>query len=129
MDRAMEESFAEEDGAEAQRTLRSPSAALWSHVLKPHPQALLAPETQARMQALSLNNMACFFERKGLLQDSVSHLERAVEIEAGDEHCENPAGSHLNLCAVLSQLGRHQEVNHTSRTRPWLVLGPHVHLL
>ena len=34
-------------------------------------------------------------------------LEKALNIEAVTEDVVNPSGTHLNVCVVLSQLGRH----------------------
>jgi hypothetical protein len=36
-----------------------------------------------------------------------SYLLRALAIEEKTRGCDNPAGTHLNICAILSQLNRH----------------------
>ena len=36
-------------------------------------------------------------------------MERALKLEVASPACDNPAGTHLNLCAILSQLGRHKQ--------------------
>ena len=60
------------------------------------------------MYAITLNNLACYHRRRGNLKVALAHLCKAVDIEA---HCEahKPADTHLNLCAVQSELGNHHE--------------------
>jgi len=38
----------------------------------------------------------------------LNHLEKALKIEARLQKVENAADTHLNMCAVLSQLGNHE---------------------
>jgi len=59
-------------------------------------------------RAITWNNMACYYRRTNKLRSAVTFLERALAIE---EHTGNAdaAQTHLNLCATLSQLGRHGE--------------------
>eukprot|EP00282_Hemiselmis_andersenii_P036807 CAMPEP_0169447732 /NCGR_PEP_ID=MMETSP1042-20121227/11671_1 /TAXON_ID=464988 /ORGANISM="Hemiselmis andersenii, Strain CCMP1180" /LENGTH=250 /DNA_ID=CAMNT_0009559297 /DNA_START=258 /DNA_END=1007 /DNA_ORIENTATION=+ len=59
--------------------------------------------------AVTYNNLACYYRRKGKLRTALSFLEKALRIEKRAEVVVNPAGTRLNLCAVMSQLGRHQE--------------------
>jgi tetratricopeptide (TPR) repeat protein len=40
---------------------------------------------------------------------ALQYLNKALKIEATHASCDNPAGTHLNLCAILSQLSRHEE--------------------
>ena len=58
---------------------------------------------------MTYNNIACYFRRKGKLRTALSYLEKAQRIEMRAKSVSNPAGTRLNLCAVLSQLDRHQE--------------------
>jgi tetratricopeptide (TPR) repeat protein len=59
--------------------------------------------------AVTLNNLACYRRRRGHLPKALAHLERAVEIEAHlhPSASHQPADTHLNLCAVLSEMGNH----------------------
>eukprot|EP00283_Hemiselmis_rufescens_P017016 CAMPEP_0173438714 /NCGR_PEP_ID=MMETSP1357-20121228/20563_1 /TAXON_ID=77926 /ORGANISM="Hemiselmis rufescens, Strain PCC563" /LENGTH=273 /DNA_ID=CAMNT_0014404025 /DNA_START=232 /DNA_END=1049 /DNA_ORIENTATION=- len=59
--------------------------------------------------AVTYNNLACYYRRKGKLRTALSFLEKALRIEKRAEVVVNPAGTRLNLCAVMSQLERHQE--------------------
>lgn len=67
------------------------------------------PATRLRLRAITLNNLGCYYKRRGKLHAALHCLERALKIEASAPSVENPAGTHLNVCAVLSQLGRHAE--------------------
>lgn len=47
--------------------------------------------------------------RKGKLHAALTYLQKALKLESRLENVENPADTHLNLCAVLSQIGRHAQ--------------------
>lgn len=64
-------------------------------------------------RATTLNNLACYYRRLGKLHAAMTSLTRALAIEKKLHNVRNAADTHLNLCAVLSQLGKHQEaLNH-----------------
>jgi tetratricopeptide (TPR) repeat protein len=52
--------------------------------------------------------MPFFLARQGKLHAALQYLQKALKIESRLERVQNPADTHLNCCAVLSQLGRHQ---------------------
>jgi len=58
-------------------------------------------------RAVTYNNLACYYRRQGKLHAALSYLQKALRIESRLEKVDNPADTHLNMCAVLSQLGRH----------------------
>lgn len=60
-------------------------------------------------KAVTYNNFACYYRRLDRPQASVTFLEKALAIEARLPEVENPADTHLNMCAVLSQMGRHKQ--------------------
>lgn len=60
-------------------------------------------------RATTLNNLACYYRRLGKLHAAMTSLTRALGIEKKLNNVRNAADTHLNLCAVLSQLGKHQE--------------------
>jgi len=64
---------------------------------------------RSKLRAVTLNNLGCFYKQMSKPHTAHKYLERALEIEATTPECDNPAGTHLNLCAILSQLGRHAE--------------------
>jgi len=60
-------------------------------------------------KAVTFNNFACFSRQQGRLHASLAYLQKALGIEQRLAQVDTPADTHLNLCAVLSQLGRHRE--------------------
>ncbi|KAJ9467205.1 hypothetical protein DIPPA_14611 [Diplonema papillatum] len=68
------------------------------------------PTARLRCRAVTLNNLGLFYKHRGENHAALTYLEQALEIESGtaDAHSENPAATLLNMCAVLSKLGRHQ---------------------
>ncbi|RLN86310.1 hypothetical protein BBJ28_00010349 [Nothophytophthora sp. Chile5] len=60
-------------------------------------------------RATTLNNLACYYRRLGKPHAAMTSLKRALELEKRLENLRNAADTHLNMCAVLSQLGKHQE--------------------
>lgn len=72
-----------------------------------------------RFRAVTYNNFACVFRRTKKLRSALSYLEKALEIEYtylhyADESVDeclqvsNPCDIHLNICAILSQMGKHE---------------------
>ena len=66
-------------------------------------------EWDERCQAVTFNNLGCFYRKAGRPQAALSFLLKAQRIEARlpEKDVDRPADTFLNLCAVLSQLGRH----------------------
>ncbi|DAZ96125.1 TPA: hypothetical protein N0F65_008704 [Lagenidium giganteum] len=60
-------------------------------------------------KATTLNNLACYYRRLGKLHAAMTCLKRALEIEKKLQNVKNAADTHLNICAVLSQLGKHKQ--------------------
>mmetsp|Transcript_133623 Transcript_133623/g.188825 ORF Transcript_133623/g.188825 Transcript_133623/m.188825 type:complete len:274 (+) Transcript_133623:64-885(+) len=68
------------------------------------------PELRLVLRAVTYNNMGCFYKSFGKLHTALQYLKKAQKIEEKSHgRCQNPAGTHLNLCALLSQMGKHQE--------------------
>jgi hypothetical protein len=65
-------------------------------------------KVRLKLRAVTFNNLGCFYKRRGKLHAALQYLDKALKIELASEEVDNPAGTHLNLCATLSQLGRHQ---------------------
>jgi tetratricopeptide (TPR) repeat protein len=60
-----------------------------------------------KLRAVTFNNFGCFYKRRGKLHAALQYLAKALKIELASQDVDNPAGTHLNLCATLSQLDRH----------------------
>ncbi|KAL7690196.1 putative tetratricopeptide-like helical domain superfamily [Plasmopara halstedii] len=64
-------------------------------------------------RATTLNNFACYYRRLGKLHAAMSSLKQALALETKLKNIRSAADTQLNICAVLSQLGKHQEaLNH-----------------
>ena len=64
-------------------------------------------KVRSKLRAVTFNNFGCFYKRRGKLHAALQYLAKALKIELTCQEVDNPAGTHLNLCATLSQLGRH----------------------
>ena len=53
-------------------------------------------------QAMTFNNMACYYRRIGKLRTALNFLQKALAIESRLLRPEIQADTHLNICAVLS---------------------------
>lgn len=72
-------------------------------------KAEVLTEKDPHGRAITHNNWACLMRQQGKLRVALSHLKHALAIEERMTKANNPADTHLNLCAVLSQLHRHPE--------------------
>jgi hypothetical protein len=88
-------------------------------------KAELFSEGNLRIRAMTYNNFACLFRKTNKLRNALSYLEMALEMEYnclnGNEEpvaetllISNPCEIHLNICAILSQLGKHEMALHHS---------------
>ena len=70
------------------------------------------------MKAITFNNFACLFRKTNKLRNALNYLEMALALEytcLNENDAEvsvglrisNPCEIHLNICAILSQLGKH----------------------
>lgn len=88
-------------------------------------KAELFSEGNLRIRAMTYNNFACLFRKTNKLRNALNYLEMALEMEynclnsneetVGETLCiSNPCEIHLNICAILSQLGKHEMALHHS---------------
>ena len=71
-------------------------------------------DDRKKLLAITYNNMSCVYKRRGLLKTALGFAEKALKLETESAKADNPACTHLNLCAILSRLGRHQHaLQHT----------------
>ena len=72
-----------------------------------------------RYRAVTYNNFACVFRRTKKLRSALAYLEKALEIEYNYLHfsaqtvddclqVSNPCDIHLNICAILSPMSKHE---------------------
>ena len=60
-------------------------------------------------RAVTNNNLACYHRRRGKLNLALKCLKKTLRLEANLPDVKHPGDTHLNVCAVLSQLGRHSQ--------------------
>ena len=60
----------------------------------------------------TFTNLACYHRRRGNLKYALQSLERAVEI---DPSSAANGDTHLNICAIHSEMGQHHEAMHHAR--------------
>ena len=61
------------------------------------------------LRASVLNNLACYYRKLGKPRTALIYLDKAREIEANASSPKTVANTHLNYCAILSELGKHDE--------------------
>lgn len=86
----------------------------------------MSPESRLVLRAVTYNNMGCFYKSMSKLHTALQYLRKAQAIEErSNGRCQNPAGTHLNLCALLSQMGKHQEaLQHSQKALQLLEANP-----
>ena len=77
-------------------------------------ELLLNSEEQVpnRLKLLSItfNNLGCYYKKKKQLNMALKYLKDSLEIEMQTEPDNlNLASNHLNICAILSSLGKHKK--------------------
>lgn len=85
-------------------------------ILKVALNKLNAPETdlqnwpnRLRLLGITLNNFGCLYRNKGQLNVALLYLQKALAIEQETGHDSiSTARTNLNICAILSQLNRHE---------------------
>lgn len=68
---------------------------------------MMLAENNDRGKAMTHNNLACYHKKIGKPILALIHLEDALDIEQHQEDSESKAETHLNTCAVLSALEKH----------------------
>ena len=63
----------------------------------------------SRLRAVTFNNLGCLYKHRRNFYTAIKYLEKAISIEESTSYAENPASTHLNLCATLSKCGRHDK--------------------
>jgi hypothetical protein len=66
--------------------------------------------TNTSLLAVTCNNLGCYYKKVGKLHGALSYLRRALKMEADLDTDEvTIAGTHLNICAILSKLEKHDK--------------------
>eukprot|EP00359_Climacostomum_virens_P003945 CAMPEP_0204903166 /NCGR_PEP_ID=MMETSP1397-20131031/4086_1 /ASSEMBLY_ACC=CAM_ASM_000891 /TAXON_ID=49980 /ORGANISM="Climacostomum Climacostomum virens, Strain Stock W-24" /LENGTH=388 /DNA_ID=CAMNT_0052071755 /DNA_START=568 /DNA_END=1731 /DNA_ORIENTATION=+ len=68
------------------------------------------PMGQQKLLAITYNNIGCYYKRLGKNKTALKYLRLALELEAHTAaDATNLAGTHLNICAILSKLNQHSK--------------------
>ena len=60
------------------------------------------------MRAITWNNLGCFYKSTNKLHAALEYLKKCSKLEySGEINPPNPASTEINLCVVLSRMGRH----------------------
>jgi hypothetical protein len=66
--------------------------------------------TNTSLLAVTCNNLGCYYKKVGKLHGALSYLRRALKMEVDLDTDEvTIAGTHLNICAILSKLEKHDK--------------------
>lgn len=95
--------------------------------------------TRLVLRAVTYNNLGCFYKSMNKLHTSLQYLKKALVIEeralaqrqdkpdtevaagSAPTGAQNPAATHLNLCALLSQMSMHEKaLYHSQRALQFL---------
>merc|ERR1719271_1926353 len=67
-------------------------------------------EEPTSLLAVTCNNLGCYYKKVGKLHAALSYLRKALEIEVSLQTDDvTVAGTHLNICAILSKLEKHDK--------------------
>ncbi|CAD7941279.1 unnamed protein product [Amoebophrya sp. A25] len=66
-------------------------------------------------KAITYNNLACYYRRIGKLRIALTYLEKAYSLETSFPNSD-VSQTHLNLCATMSQLNKHDQALHHAQT-------------
>ncbi|EKX36268.1 hypothetical protein GUITHDRAFT_117499 [Guillardia theta CCMP2712] len=80
-------------------------------------------DDRRKLLAITFNNMSCIHKKRGFLKTALGFAEKALKLEIASSKADNPACTHLNLCAILSRLGRHQHALQHCQCALDLLLG------
>jgi len=77
-------------------------------------EAILVANTQedepTSLLAVTCNNLGCYYKKVGKLHAALSYLRKALKIEVSLQTDDvTVAGTHLNICAILSKLDKHDK--------------------
>ena len=75
-------------------------------LLKAETELRRSPQTKAflKLQSITMNNLGCYYKRIGDPTLALSYLSSAQKADAQTDNT-NAAGTNLNICAILSELG------------------------
>lgn len=112
------------DGMESLRKVKNcrhdPQLKAAFEQLKYAEAVLLANSTEqdnTALLAVTCNNLGCYYKKVGKYHGALSYLRRALKMEVEMKTDEvTVASTHLNICSILSKLGKHDKAVQHSLT-------------
>ena len=96
-------------------------------ILKETEQSIKQGETNdmtVTLLGITYNNLGCYYKKRNKPNVALKYLEQALNIEMETEPDNiNVAGTHLNLCAILSQVRKHGRALHHAKEALKLLLS------
>jgi len=72
-------------------------------------KAEVLTEKHKAVRAVTYNNLACYYRKRGKLRTALNYCRKALGIEAKMQENVKSADTHLNMCTILSELKRHEK--------------------
>jgi tetratricopeptide (TPR) repeat protein len=72
-------------------------------------KAEILTERHPIIRAVTLNNLGCYYRKKGQLRTALNYVDKALSIEEKQKIFVKTADTHLNMCSILSDLRRHEQ--------------------
>lgn len=72
-------------------------------------KAEVLTERHRAVRAVTFNNLACYYRKRGKLRTALNYCRQALGIEAKLTESVKSADTHLNMCTILSELKRHEK--------------------
>ncbi|CAG9334016.1 unnamed protein product [Blepharisma stoltei] len=81
------------------------------HLLRRAQDILSLPQSstsKTKLLSITYNNLGCYYKKVGKLNIALQFLQKALDLSINSPvESTNLAGTHLNICAIKSQLGNH----------------------
>eukprot|EP00930_Biecheleria_cincta_P051552 TRINITY_DN3673_c0_g1_i2.p1 TRINITY_DN3673_c0_g1~~TRINITY_DN3673_c0_g1_i2.p1 ORF type:complete len:975 (+),score=173.46 TRINITY_DN3673_c0_g1_i2:123-2927(+) len=69
-----------------------------------------AEDEPTNLLSVTCNNLGCYYKKVGKMHAALSYLRKALKIEVSLQSDDvTVAGTHLNVCAILSKLDKHEK--------------------
>ncbi|CAG9331763.1 unnamed protein product [Blepharisma stoltei] len=63
-----------------------------------------------KLMGITLNNLGCYYKKRKQIKVALNYLRQALQVELQTQSDNvNIAGTHLNICAILSSLSKHEQ--------------------
>eukprot|EP00933_Yihiella_yeosuensis_P032636 TRINITY_DN26249_c0_g1_i1.p1 TRINITY_DN26249_c0_g1~~TRINITY_DN26249_c0_g1_i1.p1 ORF type:complete len:1009 (+),score=203.17 TRINITY_DN26249_c0_g1_i1:70-3096(+) len=73
-------------------------------------EAKQGQDALTNLMSVTCNNLGCYYKKVGKLHAALSYLRKALKIEVSLQTDDvTVAGTHLNVCAILSKLDKHDK--------------------